>query len=179
MTLSDIASVASVVSGLAVLGSLIYLGLQTRQDTKHSRALIQQGRAARTAETLIRWGEVEWSDDMDACLAGATEVSAKDMRRFLLLARAIFVSYEDSYLQHQQGLLIGAAFDHFDASTRAVLESRGARMAWRVNRRFFASGFKAYMDHIVGEAAAKPTVSDMARWLAAASEETAMPATPA
>ena len=29
MTLSDMASIASVVSGLAVLGSLIYLGLQT------------------------------------------------------------------------------------------------------------------------------------------------------
>ena len=44
MSLSDLASIGSFVSGIAVLASLIYLSLQVSQNTKHSRALIQQGR---------------------------------------------------------------------------------------------------------------------------------------
>jgi hypothetical protein len=44
MTLSDLASLATVLSGAAVLASLIYLAQQTRQNTRHTRALIEQAR---------------------------------------------------------------------------------------------------------------------------------------
>jgi len=39
MTLSDLASIGSLVSRFAVLVSLIYLAQQTRQNSKHTRAL--------------------------------------------------------------------------------------------------------------------------------------------
>jgi 3-hydroxyisobutyrate dehydrogenase-like beta-hydroxyacid dehydrogenase len=45
MSLSDLSSIVGVISGLAVLGSLIYLAQQTRQNFKHTRALIFQGTA--------------------------------------------------------------------------------------------------------------------------------------
>jgi len=45
MSLSDLAAIGSLISGVAVLISLIYLSQQIRQNTKHSRAIIQQGRA--------------------------------------------------------------------------------------------------------------------------------------
>jgi hypothetical protein len=41
MSLSDLASIGSFVSGAAVLVSLVYLRLQIRQNTRHSQALIQ------------------------------------------------------------------------------------------------------------------------------------------
>jgi len=50
MTLSDLASIGSLVSGIAVLVSLVYLAQQTRQNSKHTRALIQQGRAIQSAD---------------------------------------------------------------------------------------------------------------------------------
>ena len=43
MTLSDLASIGSLVSGLAVLGSLFYLSLQNRQLDRNQRALMNQG----------------------------------------------------------------------------------------------------------------------------------------
>jgi hypothetical protein len=53
MTLSDISSIVGVISGLAVLGSLIYLAQQTRQNAKHTRALIQSGMASDAAMMRI------------------------------------------------------------------------------------------------------------------------------
>lgn len=47
MNLSDVASVATIISSAAVALSLVYLGLQARQNTKHTRALIQAGRVDR------------------------------------------------------------------------------------------------------------------------------------
>lgn len=47
MTLSDLATFSTALSGLAVTASLIYLAVQTHQATKHTKALIHQGNAAR------------------------------------------------------------------------------------------------------------------------------------
>jgi hypothetical protein len=52
MNLSDLAAIGSLVSGIAVLVSLVYLAQQTRQNSKHTRALIQQGRAIQSADIL-------------------------------------------------------------------------------------------------------------------------------
>jgi len=54
MSLSDLASLGSFVSGVAVLISLIYLALQVRQAEKNQRSLMQQGQANRICDLLLR-----------------------------------------------------------------------------------------------------------------------------
>ena len=137
MTLSDLASIGSLISGVAVLISLVYLGLQMRQSARHSQALIQQGRASRTMEILTRWAEFDWSDGMDACLNGSPDVNARDLRRFISLMRAYFVNYEDSFIQHSEGLLEGAAFANVEAALRTTMTGPGHRAAWQVVRGAF------------------------------------------
>ncbi len=43
MTLLDFATFSTAISGIAVSVSLIYLIIQTRQNLRHTRALIHQG----------------------------------------------------------------------------------------------------------------------------------------
>ena len=107
MSLSDLASIGSFISGIAVLVSLVYLSLQIRQNTKHSQALIQQGRAARIADIASRIVELRADDGLNGCFDGSPEASAKDVSRFLSMARAFFISAEDSFLQIED-----AAADH-------------------------------------------------------------------
>lgn len=47
MSLSDLASIGTLVGGVAVLISLVYLSLQIRQTERNQRALINQGAMAR------------------------------------------------------------------------------------------------------------------------------------
>ena len=54
MTLSDISSIVGVISGLAVLASLVYLSLQVRQTERNQRALMNQGVINGISENL-RW----------------------------------------------------------------------------------------------------------------------------
>ena len=152
MSLADLASIGSVVSGLAVVVSLIYLGVQTRQNVRHSQALIQQGRAQRTFELLIRWGEFDWDEGMMKCANGAVDVSAIDVRRYISLMRAFFVNYEDSYLQHAQGLLTGTAFDDVETAFRSAMTNPGHRVAWSISRQFFGRDFQNYVDRLIAEA---------------------------
>ena len=43
MSLSDLASIGSLVGGLAVVITLVFLSIQTRQTNKNQRSLMQQG----------------------------------------------------------------------------------------------------------------------------------------
>ncbi len=53
MNLSDIASIATVISSLTVLVSLIYLSLQIRQTERNQRAAMDQGAANRNVEINV------------------------------------------------------------------------------------------------------------------------------
>jgi hypothetical protein len=151
MSLADLSSIGSLLSSVAVLVSLIYLGLQTHQNAKHSRALIQQGRAARVADTALRIAELRDSDGIDKCFMGARDVSPKDLARFTNICRAIFMSAEDSFLQHEQGLLDATAFESFEASLRSGMGAPGVAAGWVLTRDMYEPKFRAYMNGMLGD----------------------------
>ena len=151
MTLADLSSLGSFISGIAVMVSLVYLALQVRQNTKHSQALIQQGRAARIADTALRIAELRADDGLNSCFDGVPDASAKDVSRFLNVARAVFISAEDSFLQAEEGLLGFTAFESFKASLRAGMGSSGLATAWIMTRDMHEQKFRAFMDDINGD----------------------------
>ncbi len=157
MTLSDLASIGSLISGVAVLLSLIYLGIQTRQNVRHSQALIQQGRAARIADTALRLAELRESDAIDKCFNGSPDVSAKDVARFLFICRAILVSAEDSFFQHEQGLLDDVAFASFESSVKGGMGAVGLAAGWRMTENMYEPQFRDFMNRTNGDLkAARP-----------------------
>jgi len=151
MSLSDLASIGSFISGIAVLASLVYLSLQIRQNTKHSQALIQQGRAARIADIALRIAELRADDGLNGCFDGVPEASAKDVSRFLSIARAFFISAEDSFLQSEEGLLGATAFESYKASLRAGMNAPGLGAAWVLTRDMYEPKYRAFMDDISGD----------------------------
>lgn len=169
MTLSDIASIGSLVSGFAVLVSLVYLGIQTRQNVRHSQALIQQGRAARISDTSLRMAELRGDAGLNKCFEGSQDVSAQDVARFLFLCRSIFVSAEDSYFQHKQGLLDEMVFASFEASVKSGMGARGLAAGWMMTANMYEPEFRAYMDSINGDIHNPDSASSrgLAAWKAA------------
>ena len=151
MSLSDFASIGSVISGIAVLASLVYFSLQIRQNTKHSQALIQQGRAARIADIALRMAELRADDGLNGCFDGVSGSSSRDVSRFLNMARAVFISAEDSFLQNEEGLLGLPTFESYKASLRAGLNSPGLGAAWIMTRDMYEPKFRAFMDGILGD----------------------------
>lgn len=145
MSFTDLASIGSLVSGLAVLVSLVYLAQQTRQDVRNSRAMVQQGRAARIADTALRLAELRASENIEKCFNGSPDVSPQDVARFLNICRAIFISAEDSFFQHEQGLLDDVAFASFEASVRGGMSSNGLAAGWLMTADMYEPQFRAFM----------------------------------
>jgi hypothetical protein len=173
LTLADLASIGTFVSGIAVLVSLVYLSLQIRQNTKHSQALIQQGRAARIADTALRLAELRGNEGLNRCFDGSADVSAQDVGRFLFVCRAIFVSAEDSFFQGSQGLLDEAAYESFESSVRSGMGSRGIVAGWRMTRDMYGPQFRDFMNRTMGDLGGAGDGRSIERWKTALNEPAA------
>lgn len=166
MTLTDLASIGSLISSVAVLLSLIYLAQQTRQNSKHTRALIQQGRALQSIDMPERCAE----NPVLAAIRlrgdeGDTSLDRVEFSQYWLMRVAIFWLWEDQFYQHKDGLLESDRF----AGTVRVMESQfrtpGCRYTWKLARVGFASEFQAFMDDVMSRTQAA-RFDQLASWKA-------------
>jgi hypothetical protein len=151
MNLTDLASIGSLLSGAAVLGSLIYLGLQVRQTEKNQQALVQQGRAQRVGNAVFNLAGEEISALYHKGARRPETLTGPELDRFLMICRAAFLSAEDSYIQHEAGLMNATAYASFVAGVHANLSSPGFRAAWSLLSPYFGAGFVAFMNTHIAE----------------------------
>ena len=88
----------------------MFLVVQIRQANQNQRAMIQQGRATRTADFLLRVIDPALLPAWTMGLRGATDIGSDRHFQFMYMARARFLSLEDSFLQHRNGLMDEGAF---------------------------------------------------------------------
>ena len=151
MSLSDLASLGSFVSGVAVLASLVYLGIQTNQNIRHTRALIHQGSAART--TAIRLGVMD-RELVSAFLEGNGQVATEEAVRqlqFVLQCRTALDALEDHYLQNEARLVSAEQHARATEDFRWLFSLPGVRGYWNQVREIesrAAPGFGAFVDSL-------------------------------
>jgi len=151
MSLSDLASLGSFVSGIAILVSLVYVAMQLRQAAKHQRALMNQGVITRTIEILMVGMQPPVSDVIARASIEGEKLSAQDIWSLAQGIRAHLLNAQDSYVQHQAGLVDDITLDHNLAAIRGLLANPVYRALWLIQRSFFAPDWAAYVDKIVKE----------------------------
>jgi hypothetical protein len=165
MSLSDLASLGSFVSGVAVLVSLVYLALQVRQAERNQRGLMQQGRTERVSDYTLRLAEPGLAEVYWRGVRKPEDLSIAELDRFVSICRAGFLSAEESVLQHKAGLLDETSYSAFLAGWSFVAAMPGICAAWRMTSHLYGSDFSTLMDGLTREA--RPIPSDeelLGRW---------------
>jgi hypothetical protein len=171
MDLSVLSTLAGAISAIAVLVSLLLVQRQIRQSEKNQRALIQQGRAGRSAEIAMRLMDSDFARAYHGCMNGDMEITEIELVQFIGYCRAVFLGAEDSFLQHREGLLDEPAFNSFKRALLGLFVSPGMRASWSVLREWYDPEFAAYVDCIIEDTADRPNAFQHDRWMAAASVE--------
>jgi hypothetical protein len=104
VSVADIASLATVVSSIAVAETLVLLLLQLQHNNRNQRALIQQGRSARQVEMLYAISQPHVQMSFVKGYAGDT-LTAGDHWTFINFVYAMLINLEDSFLQHRAGTI--------------------------------------------------------------------------
>ena len=158
MSLSDLASLGSFLSGVAVLISLIYLARQVRQTERNQKISIRHSRVSRIVELQLALADPAVADAWLHGSGSPQEITQTELSQFTNLCRALFFHFEDSFYQREEGLLNDDAFETVVAGARLLARSPGVRAAWRIARPNVGGRFLDFMDGVVAGSAAEPPV---------------------
>ena len=144
MSPSEIASIASAVSGLAAAVSLIYVGIQTRLSVRHTRALIQQGTTARTTTILFGFMNAEAVAIWIEGNGGTPTPELVRERQFHYQCGIAMIAMEYYFSQHELGLLSDEQYSRGSETFRNRLKEPGLRAYWMKQRVILAKSAPAY-----------------------------------
>jgi hypothetical protein len=172
MSLSNLASLGSLVSGFAVLISLVYLARQVGQTERNQQISIRHSRVSRIVELQLALADPAVADAWLHGSGSPQELTQTELSQFISLCRALFFHFEDSFYQRGEGLLNDEAFETVVAGVRLLARSPGWRAAWRIARPNFGGRFRDFMDRAVAASAVEAPVDlSLEAWkLAFASE---------
>lgn len=152
MSLSDLASLASFVSGFAVLVSLVYLAIQVRQAEKNQRAVLNQGYITRVTDYLRWYAESPINELRARVIAGDTSFSAEELLRLQMALRITLLSAQDAHLQHKAGLVDAMTLDNSMRSVRNTwLGQPVYRALWLQQAPTIAPDFAAVIETMLRE----------------------------
>jgi hypothetical protein len=176
MSLEQIFYLSQSVASVAVIGTLIYLGLQVRAAERSQRAIMQQGRADRASQGALALANPELARVFRKGAAGDADLTREEFTQWTMICRALFLSGEDSFLQHKAGQLDQRAFDSYVAGVHFYMGSPGIRAAWRVSAGQFGKDFRDFGDSAVAQTSVARGADAYFEWQKLVRSELNMPA---
>ena len=133
MTLVDLANIGQVVGAFAVVASLVFVGLQVRQNTKATRATALQMNADYWLACFSMLADRRFSEIYSKGALGRVELEAGQFGQFFLLCRATFMGCENQHHQYTAGLLDDDAYRGYEATIREQIAAfPGIRAMWQL-----------------------------------------------
>ena len=146
MSLTDLASIGSLVSGGAVLISLIYLSLQVRQTERNQRAAVNQGMIDRMVQLQARvCGEPLASLHLRA-LQGDVVFSEPEIAQILSFLQQLLSHALDAWVQRRANLVDAPTFETIVAPARLAFSIRAYRSCWQMSEWSLQSEFRTFIE---------------------------------
>jgi hypothetical protein len=155
MNWEAISAVGESIGGIAVIASLIYLGLQTRSNAKATEGLVRRQIADSSQLAYLTAVESpEFSSLVTRALMSNSELESDERSQMIRFINAIFLNFEVAYHQYESGL-----YDEWETVlTRRVQtmfkRSKFVREWWEESKsEQFSKSFSAAVDELVSEVA--------------------------
>jgi hypothetical protein len=164
MTLADLASLGSFISGIGVIISLIYLGYQTRQSALTHRAAAYQGRL-----DFIRQG---LRDAMDPELASLTQrvndgdetLTDLECMRYFAQQTSLLIGFDHLAWLHANRILDEEAFRADNVALRGHLRQPGSRATWEIIKAIATPSFCHQVETCLADTTMGPQVPTAQIW---------------
>jgi hypothetical protein len=149
MSLSDLASLGSFVSGVAVLISLVYLASQVRQAARATRSSIHQNILTgwMAGGSLVAQHATVFAEGLAADETKFAAMSNADKLAFVTVAMAMFRHYENAYLQCQEGYVRMEDWNAWSNHLLMYFRMPGIQLWWRLRKASFAPTFVTFLEN--------------------------------
>ena len=159
MQIMELGAIGELVGGVAVVASLIFVGLQVRQSNRQARedaAREIQGQYDRLFETVITDPKARemWTVAIGGAIGGnlrnPANLAPDDLAVFVMLMARVWQQTENHYRAWQSGTLEDSQWAKLRPFIRIHLNSEPARDMWRWQREGSWHG-KSFTDYVDNE----------------------------
>jgi hypothetical protein len=149
MTLDQWALVAQIVSAIAVIASLIFVGFQLNKATSAIRATSSQAHSS--LYTDLVQSIIDNADFARSWSIGLTNPQAlpeEEWVRFVAYASALFRLYESSRVQWLNGRLDEEHWHTFERQATDFGHLPGLQLAWKLRGHWYSTEFHEWFDNL-------------------------------
>ena len=159
MSLSDWGAIGELIGGLAVIISLVYVGLQIRQSTAASRSATEQAFAKQYSDLNQMITNPAVGDIFARGLGGIEDLEVSEQVSFMAVLASISRTLESFYFQNLKGDLDSRLFNGWLTQYLDLHANPGVEEFWEIRRHQFSEDFVAFVDGKVGDRRAKKLYS--------------------
>jgi len=152
LNLEDFASVADILSAVAVVVSLIYVGIQVNDSTSAIRSAAASDATKAMQSWYLEMGRNRQASDVWLNAMRSPEpLPANDEFQFLMSMHAAILGMQNSYLLSKEGTLDAEFREAVTTAIIAVKDLPGMDRYWRQRRGFFHIEFAKYVDGLLAQ----------------------------
>lgn len=108
MTLNELSDVSQTIAAVAVVVSLVYLAIQTRQAARNAKAAIHENRAATIVGHIDQMMDSEFHPVWNRGNAATPDMSDADIGRYTIFVGGLVVIWEERFRQREEVFHIGS-----------------------------------------------------------------------
>lgn len=173
MTLEEIYFVSQTIASVAVIASLVYLALQTRQAARSARAAMHENRAATVLRHIDKISDSEFNPIWIRGNRGAADMSDADIARYTLQVSGMIIVWEERFREKKEGMLDESRWASSESTIATMTRSPGFRAVAAAMRPRLDPEFRALMDKHLAQGRAAEVIDMTAAWREAAAKELA------
>ena len=148
MTLEQLGSLAEILGAVGVIASLVFVGLQIRQNTKATRAQIHE---QITSTYLSFLNSALLNPEAYAAGISVTEdefsrLTPGERTYFFGTALGFFKQFELMYVQNQTGIMDKEIWDSWSVYILMYFHQPGIQLWWKSRKRAFTEDFQEFLE---------------------------------
>jgi len=148
MEIGYLANLAEILGGLAVISSLLYVGVQIRHNTK----MAQTAATHNLTNTFLLVSQ-KISEDPEMARIWAQQshdlsvLSSNDMERVIPLNIMVLRTFEDAFHHHQMGQMSDEIWEGWRCFILTICSYPGIQHIWEHRKYFYSRSFQAFIEN--------------------------------
>jgi hypothetical protein len=149
VSLTDLASIGSLVGGIAVVVSLLFVGFQLRQNTRAVRAATSQSHAVNWSQVTTPITEcADFAHIWRVGLDGLAALTEDERTRFIAFAFGAMRFFEASHLQWRHRQLDVEHWQNVEAFLKDIANRPGIADFWALRRHMHSTEFRTWFESL-------------------------------
>ena len=147
MKLKKWALIAEIVGGIAIVVSLVFVGLQVRQSAQTNAQTLTQAVVSDYLAAVVALGDThQMACIFSQAIEDYEEITGAERVMFNNRVLAVFSTFQEMRALREQGAFDPGIWRGFEGIVVSALGSPGVRQWWSVRSHFFGEEFREYVD---------------------------------